>query len=227
VKVADGETEGDRSLNAQRLQSEVAIAHDLNHQNICAYKDDGFDKDLQRYFAIMVNAGRSLEQLIAGGVAHSIAEAIDILGQVAAALDYAHRRGVIHHDVKPANILVREDQGRREVRLGDWGISRKGRGTQRADGSPTVIATALGYSPGYRAPEQWRGEARAASDQYALALVLCSIIEGRVFSEYYKFSNLAEFSHDQNDVVRRALSHEPEERFRTCGLFVEKLRAAQ
>ena len=227
VKVADGETDAVRRLNAERLRSEVAIAYELHHQNICAYKDDGFDSELQVYFAIMLNAGRSLEQLIAAGTSYSAIETIEIIGQVATGLDFAHERGVIHHDVKPANILVREEHGRRDVRLGDWGISRHGRGTQRADGSPTVIATALGYSPGYRAPEQWRGEARAASDQYALALVLCSMLEGRVFTDYYRFAGLPQLSADKNEVLGRALSHEPEDRFRNCTLFVDKLRGAQ
>lgn len=226
MKVAGGTTDVERRNNADRLRSEVKIAHGLTHQNICAYLDDGFDQELGVYFAIMKHAGDSLERLIRDGVTFDLEHALDVVGQVAAGLDYAHGRGIIHHDLKPANILVHEEPARREVRVGDWGISRYGRDTHRADGSPTVVASALGYSRGYMAPEQWRGEARAASDQYCLALVLCSMLEGRVFTEHYRFTSLRALTEEQNDVLRRALSSEPEDRFASCPQFVSKLREA-
>ena len=226
MKVAGGATAAERRAKEEHLRSEVKIAHGLTHQNICAYLDDGLDQDLDAYFAIMKHAGDSLEQLITGGNTFSIADALDIGQQVAAGLDYAHRRGVVHHDIKPANVMVRTEVGNRDVRIGDWGISRYGRGTLRSDGSPTVIATVVGYSRGYRAPEQWRGEARAASDQYCLALIVCSMLEGRVFTDHYRWGGLRPLTADQNLVMARALSPEPEDRFKTCADFVGKLQGA-
>ena len=226
MKVAGGTTDVERRNNEERLRSEFKIAHGLTHQNICAYLDDGLDQELGVYFAIMKHAGDSLERLIRDGGTFDFEDALDVVSQTAAGLDYAHGRGIIHHDLKPANILVHQEPGRREIRVGDWGISRYGRDTRRADGSPTVVASVLGYSHGYTAPEQWRGEARAASDQYCLALVFCSMLEGRVFTEHYRFTTLRALSGEQNDVLRRALSQEPEDRFAGCPQFVSKLKEA-
>lgn len=224
MKIAGGATDADRRVNEKRLLSEVRIAHGLTHQNICAYLDDGLDRARGVYFAIMKYAGPSLERLIRDDTSFDVADAFDVVQQVAAGLDYAHQHNVIHQDLKPANVLVQGDPHGREVRIGDWGISNHGRETQRADGSPTVIATVVGNSPGYMAPEQWRGEARAASDQYCLALLLCSMLEGRVFAEHYKFQDLRPLTADQNQIIERALSVEPEERFASCGKFISKLR---
>lgn len=226
MKVAGGPTDEDRRVNEQRLRSEVDIAHGLTHQNICAYLDDGLDQERGLYFAIMKHAGDSLERLIREASSFDVSDALDVVHQAAAGLDYAHKHGVVHQDLKPANILVQPIGLGREVRIGDWGVSRHGRGTHRADGSPTVITTVVGHSPGYTAPEQWRGEARAASDQYCLALVLCSILERRILTDHYRFSGLRALLPDQNIIVARALSLEPEDRFASCGQFVSKLREA-
>jgi hypothetical protein len=225
MKVADGATAEERARNEVRLREEVKIAHRVTHQNACAYLDDALDPVFGVYYATMKHAGVSLQRLLDDGPSFELADAIDIVGQVAEGLDYAHKKkGVIHQDVKPANILVQGEPGNREVRIGDWGISCRGRDTRRVDGTPTVVATVLGMSPGYVAPEQWRGEARSASDQYCLALVFCSLLEGRVFTEHYKFRGLASLATEQNMAVQRALAAEPEDRFASCPQFVTKLR---
>jgi hypothetical protein len=225
MKVADGATAEERAVNEERLREEVKIAHRVTHQNTCAYLEDRLDPTFGVFYAIMKHAGVSLQRLLHDAHSFELADAIEIAAQVAEGLDYAHnKKGVIHQDVKPANVLVQGEPGNREVRIGDWGIARRGRDTRRADGSPTVVATVLGMSPGYVAPEQWRGEARSASDQYCLALVFCSLLEGRVFTEHYKFRSLAPLTVDQNMAVQRALSYEPEDRFGSCRQFVAKLR---
>jgi serine/threonine-protein kinase len=227
MKVADGPTPQQRATNEERLREEVRIAHRVTHQNACAYLEDRLDPASGVYYAIMKYAGDSLQKLLQSGDCFELLDAVDIVSQIADALDYAHaKRGIIHQDVKPANILVQGTIGAREARIGDWGISRFGRDTRRADGSPTVIATVVGMSAGYTAPEQYRGEARSASDQYCLALVFCSLLEGRVFAEHYRPRQLEQLSAAQNMTVFRALSPEPEDRFGSCGTFAAKLRDA-
>lgn len=225
MKVADGATDEERRVNEERLQSEIDIDHRLgHHQNICSYQIDAVDPTLGAHFAVMKHAGESLETLIRRGTTFTVAETVEVAEQVAKGLDHAHGRGVVHQDLKPANILVHTRGAVRDVRICDWGIARHGRGTRRADGTSTVIATVVGRSPGYTAPEQWRGEARSASDQYCLALVVCSMLEGQIFTEYHKFQGLEALSPDQNVILSRALTEEPEDRFASCSQFVSKLR---
>lgn len=225
MKVADGPTASAKRLAEERLQSEVEIAHRLTHQNICAYLVDERDERLGIYFAILKHAGVSLETLIRSG-SLDVSAAIDIVSQIAKGLDYAHRRHIVHQDLKPANILVQTVGKHREVRIGDWGIAGQGRKTKRADGNTTVIANVIGRTAGYTAPEHWHGNVRSSSDQYCLALVLCSILDGRIFHSPYEFEGFPALTASQNSVIARALSDEPEYRFASCSEFAKRLREA-
>ena len=161
-------------------------------------------------------------------------EALRWLEQAAQALDSAHARGVVHRDVKPANLLIADDE---TIRVSDFGIARA------ADQDTlTAVGSVLG-SVGYMAPEQARGEPTSpASDRYALACVAFELLTAR--RPYERESSAAEAAaHAQEEppsaheldpglptrvdaVFARGLAKRPEERHPTCAAFVGDLRAA-
>lgn len=207
-----------------RLREEMGIAWALRHQNICTYIDSGDDPTLGPYL-VMDHGGTSLERIIESGESVPLGVAIEVVRQAAAGLDYAHSKGVLHQDVKPGNVLVNTNASPWEVRLGDFGIAVQGRTGKNTLGNTTVFATApVAYTRAYAAPEQLRGEnAQKRTDQYALALVFCSMLEGLVFKRRYKPREFGRLSDRQNAAVARALRDAPSERFGTCTAFAAAL----
>jgi eukaryotic-like serine/threonine-protein kinase len=154
--------------SAERFKREAQLGASLNHPNIVAVYDtiSGPDGVL---IVMEYVPGQPLSGLLAGGPVDP-AEAIRILRAVADALDYAHVRGVIHRDVKPANILVRDDGG---VKLSDLGVATAAH-VSRLTTSLDVLGTL-----GYIAPERLQGDAGGpAADVYALAAVAFEVLSG-------------------------------------------------
>jgi eukaryotic-like serine/threonine-protein kinase len=158
------------------------------------------------------------------------------LEQTAEALDAAHREGIVHRDVKPANLLF---DGRGEIKVADFGIARV---LDETTGGMTATGTILGTS-GYLSPEQARGEeATAASDVYALGVVAYELLAGsRPFERATSTAEAAAHIHEpvpppserQPDlpeaidaVFERALAKDPSDRHRSAGELVADLRAA-
>jgi eukaryotic-like serine/threonine-protein kinase len=163
-------------------------------------------------------------------------QALDWLDQVAQALDAAHARGVVHRDVKPANLLF---DGRGEIRVVDFGVARV---VDETTGQLTAAGTVLGTA-GYIAPEQGRGEsASAASDLYSLGIVAYELLTGG--RPFERGSATAEaLAHLQEPVppasergvglppsvdavFERALAKDPGRRYRSAAAFVNALRGA-
>ncbi|GAB4510408.1 MAG: hypothetical protein Tsb0020_27580 [Haliangiales bacterium] len=210
---------GRDSQASEFLRNEVALSEKLRHPNICTYRLDDEDPELGM-FAVLDHGGQSLDQVIKERGFLNLTEICDVLTKLASALDFAHERNILHQDVKPSNVLVRKTHRRREVRLTDFNISIMGRTGIRTDGGRTVIASGLvGYTPCYAAPEQRRGIPKGASDQYSLALVVCSMLEGRVFSHPYEFRSFDMLSEAQNNALGRALAPDPDDRFESCRAF--------
>lgn len=208
----------------ESLRNEIGNAYGLTHQNICSYKDRGRDPTLGTYL-VLQHGGLSLERVIERDGALDVVRAVDVVRQAAAGLDYAHKNGVIHQDVKPGNILVGEAEEEWEVRVTDFGISLKGTSAKNTVGKHTVVAThPIGYTPAYAAPEQRDGaKARKASDQYSLALVFCSMLEGRVFTRPYEPRRFGRLAARQNEALLKALSSDPDDRFESCSGFARAL----
>jgi serine/threonine-protein kinase len=156
------------------------------------------------------------------------------LEQAGRALDAAHAAGVVHRDVKPANLMLGADG---EVRVTDFGIARIA-----GDASLTSVGTILGTS-GYMSPEQAvGGTATAASDRYGLAVVAFELLCGRrpYLAETFAAEAAAHaaapipaatsFDHSLppsiDMVLERALAKDPGERYRSCGELVAKLKSA-
>ncbi|HSR23884.1 MAG TPA: serine/threonine-protein kinase, partial [Candidatus Eisenbacteria bacterium] len=167
VKVLRPRAAGGGTLRVQFLR-EARVAARLRHPNVVGVHDCGIADDGTPYIAMEYVAGRSLAARLREGLPPA-AETLHVAAQLASALDHAHGMGVVHRDVKPANVLLGDDG---VVRLVDFGIAQAG----REPGEPWA---GLG-TPAYMAPEQRLGRrAGAHTDVYSLAVVLHELLTGR------------------------------------------------
>jgi serine/threonine-protein kinase len=154
----------------ERFRREAQSAAGLAHPNIVSVYDRG-EYDGTYYIAMEYLPGRSLKQLIREEAPLDPVRAIDIAIQILKAARFAHRRGVIHRDLKPHNVIV-DDTGHAKVT--DFGIARAGASDMTETGS--IMGTAQ-----YLSPEQAQGHAvNEASDLYSVGVVLYEMLTGRV-----------------------------------------------
>jgi serine/threonine protein kinase len=170
IKVLPPDTIGDGQLIA-RFQQEAKTAAKLDHPNIIPIHRVETEAGLV-YIVMKYVSGQSMEELLARGPL-SILQIRHILREAAMALAHAHRRHIVHRDVKPANIMLDED-GR--VVLTDFGISKAVQGSTELTTTGTIIGT-----PHYMSPEQIKGrEVDGRADQYALAVVGHRALTGKL-----------------------------------------------
>ena len=157
---------------AERFLREGRAAAGLHHPHIVPVFDAGQDGAVH-YLAAAFIPGRSLAQEVADGPL-AFPRTAEVVRQLAEALAYAHARGVVHRDVKPANVLL-DEQGR--LHLADFGLAhRTDEGAEALTREGAVLGT-----PAYMAPEQaagQHGEPLPASDQYSLGAVLYELLTG-------------------------------------------------
>jgi eukaryotic-like serine/threonine-protein kinase len=167
-----------------RFRHEALAAARLVHPNVVQVFDFGLDEATHRNFIVMeyVN-GQSCAEILRERRSLPPREAVDILAQACRGLDYAHRNGVVHRDVKPGNLLVNRE---RMVKLADFGIAKA---AEHSD--ITKVGSVLGTAA-YLAPEQARGEpAGPASDLYALGVVAYQLMAGRLPYDAASLTDLA------------------------------------
>ena len=167
-----------------RFQREALAAARLVHPNIVQVFDYGLDEASDRHYIVMEYVdGRSCAQLLRDRGHLDVEDGLHIVTQSCRGLDYAHRHGVVHRDVKPGNLLVARDGS---VKLADFGIAKA---TEQS--SITQVGSVLGTAA-YLAPEQARGEeASPASDLYSLGVVTYQLLSGRLPYEAASLSELA------------------------------------
>ncbi len=154
----------------ERFRREASSAAGLSHPNVVAIFDRG-EWDGTYYIAMEYLPGRSLKAVVREQGPLDPAAAIDIVIQILQAARFAHRRGVIHRDLKPHNVIL-DEEGRAKVT--DFGIARAGASDMTLTGS--IMGTAQ-----YLSPEQAQGHAvSAASDIYAVGIVLYELLTGTV-----------------------------------------------
>jgi len=154
---------------ASRFLIEGKITGKLQHPNLVTVYDIGSHNNVYYLAVEYIPGGTLKERLAEGGL--SVAEMLDITSDIALGLDFAHQKGFVHRDVKPGNILFRDD-GR--VVLADFGIAKAMDGSN----SSTVAGASVG-TPNYMSPEQARGETVSGrSDLYSLGTVLFEMLAG-------------------------------------------------
>ena len=167
-----------------RFRREALSAARLVHPNIVQVFDFGFDSGHHQHFIVMEHvAGRSCAELLRDRGHLDVEQALNIVTQACRGLEYAHRNGVVHRDVKPGNLLVSDTD---VVKLADFGIARA---TDQS--SITQVGSVLGTAA-YLAPEQARGdEAGPRADLYSLGVVTYQLMSGRLPYEANSLSELA------------------------------------
>ncbi len=167
-----------------RFRREALSAARLVHPNIVQVFDFGFDEAQHQHFIVMEHvSGRSCAELLRDRGRLEVDEGVEIIAQACRGLDYAHRNGVIHRDVKPGNLLVSDAE---VVKLADFGIARA---TDQS--SITQVGSVLGTAA-YLAPEQARGEeAGPRADIYSLGVVTYQLLSGRLPYEATSLTELA------------------------------------
>ena len=174
----------DDATFVSRFRREALAAARLVHPNIVQVFDFGLDTEAGRHYIVMERVtGSSCAELLRDRGHLDVDQAVDIVSQACRGLDYAHRNGVVHRDVKPGNLLVSDSD---VVKLADFGIARA---TDQS--SITTVGSVLGTAA-YLSPEQARGEeAGPAADVYSLGVVTYQLLSGRLPYEASSLSELA------------------------------------
>ena len=173
IKVLRPEYESDEEF-VRRFSREAEAASKVSHENIVNMLDVGIDGEV-RYIVMEFVDGQTLKELIREKGRIPPDQALRMTIRILAAVDHAHRNGIVHRDIKPQNILV-DRQGR--VKVADFGIARLK--TEQKTQLDENGASALG-SVHYFSPEQARGEvADEKSDLYSVGVVMYEMLTGRV-----------------------------------------------
>lgn len=217
---SDGDEEDTQEFR-ERFAREAQTAGILSHPNIVTIHDIGEDPETQMsYIAMEYIEGKNLKQLLGEKTKFPFEQVSEIVAEVAEALDYAHRKGIIHRDVKPANIIITTDG---KVKITDFGIAKI------ASSNLTTTGQFLG-TPNYMSPEQVSGSpVDGRSDLFSLGVVLYELLTSR---KPFQGDNLTAISYkivhedftppaqvlpdvpvDFNDIVARAMAKDPWNRY--------------
>ena len=170
VKVLHRQLAGDHGF-VERFRREARAAANLSHQNIVAVHDWGAVDGIY-YMVMEFVRGQSAREILNAEGVLAPAQAADVLAQTLAALDHAHRQGIVHRDVKPENVMITREG---IVKVADFGLARA-----YADAQITEAGTVTGTVQ-YLAPEQLEGEpADPRTDLYALGIVAYELLTGRL-----------------------------------------------
>ncbi|MHC4067083.1 MAG: protein kinase domain-containing protein, partial [Planctomycetota bacterium] len=211
-------------IGPERFLREIEIAASLQHPHILPLYDSGSAGDLL-YYVMPYVEGESLSDRLAREGSLAPDEAMQLACEVASALDYAHRQGIVHRDIKPENIMVSATGG--HAMVADFGIAR----ALSAAGTPGITRTGFVVgTPGYMPPEQLQGsEVSPATDVYAAAMVLYQSLTGRKWPvlQATHEANWSEVSRSVRQVLEKALAWEPGERWSDGAAFRGGLMRAQ
>jgi len=233
IKVLPSELSRDED-SLRRFRVEATAAANVGHPNVVPIHFIGQEGG-HHFFAMRFIEGESLAQRLQRKRRLPVLEALEIIEQCLAGLAAAHDEGVIHRDVKPANVLIEEETGR--VVLVDFGLVRMLGKSTRMTATGTIMGTA-----DYIAPEQARGQAiDGRTDLYSLGVVFYQLLAGRlpfqadtptamIFQHAYEAPfELAEAAPGTPqpvlDLVARLLEKKPEDRYPDCQAVLDDIGA--
>ena len=219
VEVGSGLTREELST---RFQTEARAAGLLTHPNIVVIYDAG-EEDGQFYITMELVEGSSLQALLDQGQSFPLPRVLRLMEQACSALEFAHQRWIVHRDVKPANLMLTQDD---QLKITDFGTAKI------LQMGATQTATVIG-TPSYMSPEQIKGSAiDGRSDIFALGVILYELVTGEkpfpgdnVTTVIYRIMNEEPIPPRQIDasihpglaaVIMQALAKDPAERFQSC-----------
>ncbi|WP_433622795.1 serine/threonine-protein kinase [Nocardia sp. CA-120079] len=229
LKVIGGALADDPRVRT-RFERESALAASLDHPNI-VHVYDRSDKDAETLWISMkyIAGGDTVDLLARSGGRLRVDHAVRLIGDIARALDHAHAHGIVHRDVKPANILVdRSENGLERAVLTDFGIARAFSDTQTLSAITATFA--------YAAPERFGTEpVDRRADLYSLACTLYELLTGQTpFPRSDQAAVIAAHLHEPpprptdlvpgvppgvDEVIATAMAKHPEDRYPDCGTF--------
>ena len=233
----DQEEEAHRLL-VERLRREADSVATLDHPNIVKFIEFGEDKDKGSvYFAMEMVQGYTLEEALEHQDKFAAEEVVRVLTAVASALDFAHSRGIVHRDVKPANVMLSAEG---EVKVMDFGTAKLLQQTNVQQ--LTMLGSMIG-SAHYMSPEQvTETGVSGQSDQFSLGIIAYDLLAGRkpfeadsVPAILFQITAVdppalsgirTDLSKDVDKVFLRALAKKREDRYPTCAEFIRELRDA-
>jgi serine/threonine-protein kinase len=225
----------DDEVFVQRFRHEALAAARLQHPNIVQVFDSGQDQGSHRHYIVMEYVdGPSCSDLLREHGQLGIDDTVRIIVEACHGLDYAHRAGVVHRDVKPGNLLISNETG--AVKLADFGIAKAAEQTR-----VTQVGSVLGTAA-YLSPEQAQGqEAGPASDIYSIGVCAYQLLTGRLPYEYSSLTELAlkqqnegfepirhfrrEVPPELDRAIQLCLSRDPDARYGSALELAEALEA--
>ncbi len=242
IRLGDLTDESERARLRDRLFREAQSAGILSHPNIVTIYDVSEEKSAEggkagdagmAYVFMELVTGSSLDRLLAKSPPPNRQTLLKMFRETAAALDYAHKKGIVHRDIKPANIMLHEDG---TAKITDFGVAK-------IVSQQMTQAGILMGTPNYMSPEQVQTtEITGRADQFSLAVIVYEILTGQ---KPFAADNLPSLlfkivreeptpPHQLNAsigeaieiVLRRSLSKSPDARFETCTAFIDALETA-
>lgn len=232
IRLSDFSDPAENSRLRDRLFREAQSAGILSHPGIVTIYDIAEEGGFAYIFMEFVD-GPTLEKVLASETPPGPQEVLSILRQAAAALDYAHRKGIVHRDIKPANIMIHEDG---TPKIADFGVAKMLSHNMTQAGA--IIGT-----PNYMSPEQVQGKpVDGRADQFSLAVIAYEILTGeRPFAAdslpTLLFKMVAEdpplphrlnptLPREVNAVILRSMSKNSEGRYTSCSEFISAMELA-
>jgi serine/threonine-protein kinase len=233
IQLGGGRKPEEQERLRERLFREARSAGILSHPGIVTIYDVEQQGDLA-YIAMEYVDGPTLDQMLSSQPQVGPEQMFSILAQTAAALDYAHQKGIVHRDIKPANIMIAKDG---TAKITDFGIAKVSASDQF-----TMTGSIVG-TPHYMSPEQVQGHpVDGRSDQFSLAVIAYEMLTGEkpytgehLTTVVYKIVTEEPPSpHRLNptlgggieNVLRKSLAKKPDSRYRSCQEFIESLESA-
>lgn len=243
IKMLHGNIKSDH-LSLERFRLEAQAASSLNHQNIITVYDFGVTPQSEAFFVMDFLDGESLSECLERKTKLPWERAIAIFKQICDGLGAAHKKGIIHRDMKPANVvLIKQDEGFEQVKLVDFGIAKLLPSSGKAQQSLTKTGEVFG-SPIYMSPEQCLGkDVDRHSDIYALGCLMYETLTGvpphlgptfldtlnkHVGEQAKPIRELvpeAKVPPELEKIVEKCLAKKPEERFDTAEEIRDHLSA--
>ena len=225
-------------LSAERFRREIRLLAALTHPNIVPILSAG-ERDGLLFYIMPYITAESLRARLIREPTLALPDALNVAIEIAEALDYAHRQGIVHRDIKPENILLADNH----AIISDFGIARA---ISRAGEGERLTATGMSVgTPGYMSPEQAAGEldVDGRADTYALGCVLYEMIAGAPpFTGKSAAAVIAAHMatpvpsvrtvrstapQKLDEVLNRAMAKSPDERYPTAAAFVQALRGVE